>query len=101
MTISPKSTVEGMRGLAATVPTGGKGGDYFTLHSLGSVQRSKADGTALWRRDNASLYADWGVKNSRPWQTEPYPARIVMGYNAVSPFTASLRPGIRDRRPDR
>ncbi|MFB7220298.1 FG-GAP-like repeat-containing protein [Streptomyces sp. NPDC056227] len=93
VTISPKSTVEGVRGLAATVPTGGKGGDYFTLHSLGSVQRSKADGTALWRRDNASLYADWGVKNSRPWQTEPYPARIVMGYNAVSPFTPASDQG--------
>ncbi|MFD0606750.1 FG-GAP repeat domain-containing protein [Streptomyces aureus] len=93
VTISPKSALEGVRGLAATVPAGGKGGDYFTLHSLGSVQRSKADGTALWRRDNASLYADWGVKNSRPWQTEPYPARIVMGYNAVSPFTPASDQG--------
>lgn len=93
VTISTKSTLEGVRGLAATVPAGGKGGDYFTLHSLGSVQRSKADGTALWRRDNASLYADWGVKNSRPWQTEPYPARIVMGYNAVSPFTPASDQG--------
>ncbi|WP_405482458.1 FG-GAP-like repeat-containing protein [Streptomyces sp. NBC_00009] len=93
VTISPKSVLEGVRGLAATVPAGGKGGDYFTLHSLGSVQRSKADGTALWRRDNASLYADWGVKNSRPWQTEPYPARIVMGYNAVSPFTPASDQG--------
>jgi hypothetical protein len=93
VTISPKSALEGVRGLAATVPAGDKGGDYFTLHSLGSVQRSKADGTALWRRDNASLYADWGVKNSRPWQTEPYPARIVMGYNAVSPFTPASDQG--------
>ncbi|MFF1357105.1 FG-GAP-like repeat-containing protein [Streptomyces sp. NPDC058297] len=93
VTISTKSTLEGVRGLAATVPAGGKGGDYFTLHSLGSVQRSKADGTALWRRDNASLYADWGVKNSRPWQTEPYPARVVMGYNAVSPFTPASDQG--------
>ncbi|WP_392669299.1 FG-GAP repeat domain-containing protein [Streptomyces sp. LN785] len=92
VTVSPRSTLEGVRGLAATVPAG-KGGDYFTLHSLGSVQRSKADGTALWRRDNASLYADWGVKNSRPWQTEPYPARIVMGYNAVSPFTPASDQG--------
>ncbi|MFE7353199.1 FG-GAP repeat domain-containing protein [Streptomyces sp. NPDC057543] len=93
VTLSPKSALEGVRGLAATVPAGGKGGDYFTLHSLGSVQRSKADGTALWRRDNASLYADWGVKNSRPWQNEPYPARIVMGYNAVSPFTPASDQG--------
>ncbi|MFF1688983.1 MULTISPECIES: FG-GAP repeat domain-containing protein [unclassified Streptomyces] len=93
VTISTKSTLEGVRGLAATVPAGGRSGDYFTLHSLGSVQRSKADGTALWRRDNASLYADWGVKNSRPWQTEPYPARIVMGYNAVSPFTPASDQG--------
>ncbi|WP_326631549.1 VCBS repeat-containing protein [Streptomyces sp. NBC_01762] len=92
VTISPESTLEGVRGLAATAPAG-KGGDYFTLHSLGSVQRSKADGTPLWRRDNASLYADWGVKNSRPWQAEPYPARIVMGYNAVSPFTPASDQG--------
>ncbi|MGW6156783.1 FG-GAP repeat domain-containing protein [Streptomyces sp. NPDC055144] len=93
VTLSSRSALEGVRGLAATVPAGVKGGDYFTLHSLGSVQRSKADGTALWRRDNASLYADWGVKNSRPWQTEPYPARIVMGYNAVSPFTPASDQG--------
>ncbi|MFD4941191.1 FG-GAP-like repeat-containing protein [Streptomyces sp. NPDC058239] len=92
VTISPKSTLEGVRGLAATLPAG-RGGDYFTLHSLGSVQRSKADGTALWRRDNASLYTDWGVEPSRPWQTEPYPARIVMGYNAVSPFTPASDQG--------
>ncbi|MGW8885570.1 FG-GAP repeat domain-containing protein [Streptomyces sp. NPDC055749] len=92
VTISPKSKLEGVRGLAATAPVG-RDGDYYTLHSLGSVQRSKADGTALWRRDNASLYADWGVKNTRPWQTEPYPARIVMGYNAVSPFTPASDQG--------
>lgn len=71
VTISPKSTVEGVRGLAATVPAGGKGGDYFTLHSLGSVQRSKADGTALWRRDNASLYADWGSRTPGPGRPSP------------------------------
>lgn len=93
VTITPKSKVVGVRGLAATVPAGDKGGDYFTLHSLGNIQRSKADGTALWRRDNASLYADWGVKPTQPWATEPYPARIVMGYNAVSPFTPASDQG--------
>lgn len=73
VTVSPKSTVEGVRGLAATVPAGGKGGDYFTLHSLGSVQRSKADGTPLWRRDNASLYADWGSRTHGPGRPSPTP----------------------------
>lgn len=70
VTVSPKSTLEGVRGLAATLPAG-KGGDYFTLHSLGSVQRSKADGTALWRRDNASLYADWGSRTPGPGRPSP------------------------------
>lgn len=93
VTVTAKSALEGVRGLAATVPAGGRGGDYFTLHSLGSIQRSKADGTALWRRDNASLYKDWGVTPTRPWQTEPYPARVVMGYNAVSPFSPASDQG--------
>ncbi|RVU25178.1 VCBS repeat-containing protein [Streptomyces antnestii] len=93
VTIGPKSTLEGVRGLGATLPAGGRDGDYFTLHSLGSVQRSKADGTALWRRDSASLHADWQDKPTKPWQKEPGPARIMMGYNAVSPFTPASGQG--------
>ena len=71
----------------------GQGRRLLHRHSLGNVQRSKADGTSRVARDNASLYADWQVKPSRPWQTEPYPARVVMGYNAVSPFTPASDQG--------
>ncbi|MCX4646441.1 MULTISPECIES: FG-GAP-like repeat-containing protein [unclassified Streptomyces] len=87
VSVNAKSNLEGVRGIAATSPVGGTSGDYFTLHSLGTVARSAPDGKQLWRRDNASLYADWKVTPTRPWQTERYPARIAMGYNAVSPFS--------------
>ncbi|MFH9734982.1 FG-GAP repeat domain-containing protein [Streptomyces sp. NPDC017260] len=86
VTFTPTSTLEGVRGMGATVSVGSKG-DYFALTGLGSVQRRTADGDAVWERTNSSLYADWQVKPLRPWQTEPYPARILMGYNAVSPFS--------------
>ncbi|WP_328628440.1 PQQ-like beta-propeller repeat protein [Streptomyces sp. NBC_00353] len=88
-TVNKKSSVEGVNGMVATAPVAGTNGDYFALDSLGIVQRYAADGKQVWRRDNASLYTDWKVTNSRPWQAEPYPARIVMGYNAVGPFTIS------------
>ncbi|MFI6611649.1 FG-GAP repeat domain-containing protein [Streptomyces sp. NPDC050507] len=91
--VTQRSAVEGVQGMAATVAVGGAGGDYFTLHSLGTVQRRTAGGKQLWTRDTASLYADWKVTNVRPWQTEPYPARIVMGFNAVSPFTPASDQG--------
>ncbi|MEU9317306.1 VCBS repeat-containing protein [Streptomyces sp. NPDC048295] len=84
VTFTARSTLEGVRGIGATVPA--SGGKYFTVHSLGNVQLHKADGSTVWARTNTSLYADWQVKNIRPWQTEAYPARILMGYNAVSPF---------------
>lgn len=87
--VTAKSSVEGDYGMVATAPVAGADGDYFALDALGPVQRRTADGKEVWRRDNASLYTDWQVTNSRPWQTEPYPARIVMGYNAVGPFTVS------------
>ncbi|MER7176667.1 VCBS repeat-containing protein [Streptomyces mesophilus] len=79
-----KSTLEGVRGIGATVPAAG--GRYFTVHSLGNIQLHRADGSTAWARTNSSLYADWQVKPLRPWQQEPYPARTLMGYNAVSPF---------------
>ncbi|MFI8372121.1 FG-GAP repeat domain-containing protein [Streptomyces sp. NPDC085466] len=85
VTFTAKSTSEGVRGVGATVPAAG--GGYFTVHSLGTIQLHKADGSTAWARTNASLYADWKVKNIRPWQVEPYPARVLMGYNAVSPFS--------------
>ncbi|MEW1568023.1 FG-GAP-like repeat-containing protein [Streptomyces sp. NPDC093509] len=92
VTFTGTSALEGVRGMGATVPVGAKG-DYFTLNSLGNVQRHTADGSPVWERTNASLYADWQVKPSRPWQTEPYPARILMGYNAVSPFSSTSDSG--------
>ncbi|MEV0850241.1 FG-GAP-like repeat-containing protein [Streptomyces sp. NPDC049954] len=92
VTFTAKSTLEGVRGMGATVPVGKKG-DYFTLHSLGNVQRHAADGSAVWERTNTSLYTDWGVKPQRVWQGEPYPVRILMGYNAVSPFSPNSDSG--------
>ncbi|MGW1179953.1 FG-GAP-like repeat-containing protein [Streptomyces drozdowiczii] len=87
VTLTPTSSVEGVKGFGATLPADSKTGDYFTLHSLGHVARSAADGTEQWSRAATSLYADWGVKPIRPWVTELYPPRVLMGYNAVSPFT--------------
>lgn len=92
VTFTNTSALEGVRGMGATVPVGAKG-DYLTLNSLGNVQRHAADGSSVWERTNASLYADWQVKPVRPWQTEPYPARILMGYNAVSPFSPTSDSG--------
>ncbi|MEV0092681.1 FG-GAP-like repeat-containing protein [Streptomyces sp. NPDC050738] len=88
-TVNQKSSVEGDYGMVATAPVAGTSGDYFALDALGPVQRRTADGKEVWRRDNASLYTDWKVTNTRPWQAEPYPARTVMGYNAVGPFNVS------------
>ncbi|MFI7382811.1 FG-GAP repeat domain-containing protein [Streptomyces sp. NPDC049813] len=85
VTFTGTSTLEGARGVAATVPAGSDG-SYFTVHSLGNVQLHKADGSTAWARTNASYYADWQVKPVQPWRTEPYPARVLMGYNAVAPF---------------
>ncbi|MGW1003110.1 FG-GAP repeat domain-containing protein [Streptomyces sp. NPDC002520] len=89
LSVNPKSTLEGVRGLVDTTALAGAGSDYLAIGSLGNVQRLTKDGKAVWSRDNASFYKDWKVTNIRPWETEPYPARIIMGYNAVSPFTAT------------
>ncbi|MFF5925426.1 FG-GAP repeat domain-containing protein [Streptomyces hydrogenans] len=87
------TTLETSRGMAATTALSGTGGGYAVLHSLGSVARHSADGQEIWRRDNASLYTEWQVKPVRPWLVEPGPARITMGYNAVSPFTDASEHG--------
>lgn len=84
VTFTDTSTLEGVRGMGASVDAGG--GKYFTVHSLGTVQLHKADGTTVWQRGSAELYEDWQAKPVRPWQTEPNPVRILMGYNAISPF---------------
>ena len=91
--VTRKSSVEGNFGMVSTAPVAGTKGDYFALDALGVVQRHTADGKQVWRRDNASLYTDWQVTPLRPWQTEPVPARIVMGYNAVGPFVISSDDG--------
>ncbi|OMI85850.1 hypothetical protein BSZ07_30795 [Streptomyces sp. M1013] len=83
--ITRTSDLEGVRGVGATVPAGG--GRYFTVHSLGNIQLHEADGTTVWARTNTSYYEDWQVEPVRPWQTEPYPAHILTGYNAVSPLS--------------
>ncbi|MCQ4209000.1 FG-GAP repeat domain-containing protein [Streptomyces longispororuber] len=91
VTFNAKSTLEGVRGLADTVPVAK--GQYYTVNSLGSVQLHNADGSTAWARTNASLYTDWQVKPLQAWRVEPYPARIVMGYNAVSPFSPASDQG--------
>ncbi|WP_344291444.1 FG-GAP-like repeat-containing protein [Agromyces lapidis] len=91
--LTARAAFEGDYGMVQTVPIGGAGDDYLAIDSLGIVQRLTAEGTEVWRRDNTSWYADWGVKPARPWQIEPYPARIVVGYNAVSPFTPASEDG--------
>lgn len=92
VTFTNTSALEGVRGIGATIPAGSDG-SYFTVHSLGNVQLHKADGTTAWARSNASLYTDWQAKPLRVWQVEPYPAHIMMGYNAVSPSTPTSDQG--------
>ncbi|WP_327670836.1 MULTISPECIES: VCBS repeat-containing protein [unclassified Streptomyces] len=92
VTFTGKSTMEGVLGMGATVPTGKKG-DYFTVHSRGNVQLHSADGESKWERTNTSYYEDWQVKPLRVYQPEPFPIRIMMGYNAVTPFTPSSDSG--------
>ncbi|MFE6892947.1 FG-GAP repeat domain-containing protein [Streptomyces sp. NPDC057694] len=92
VSLTAKSTLEGVRGMGATVPVG-KNGDYFSVNSMGYVQRHAADGSQTWARDSSSFFTDWQVKPLQVWRVEPYPAQILMGYNAVSPFTANSDSG--------
>lgn len=85
VTLTNTSTLEDVRGLGATVDAGG--GKYFTVHSLGNVQLHKADGTTVWQRTSAQMFTDWQAKPVRPWQVEPNPVRVLMGYNAVNPYS--------------
>ncbi|WNI27639.1 S8 family serine peptidase [Streptomyces sp. ITFR-6] len=80
-----KSALDGVTGLGATVQAGSQG--YFTVHSLATVQLHKADGSTAWTRNSDSLYADWGITHLRPWEKGFYPARVLMSYDAVSPFS--------------
>ncbi|MCX5442866.1 MULTISPECIES: hypothetical protein [unclassified Streptomyces] len=93
--LTKKSGVEGAQGMAATFPVGGsKNGDYFSVNGLSPIQRIGADGKQLWSRDSASLDTDWKITPSRAYQTVPYPATVVMGFNAVSPFTMASDDGV-------
>ncbi|WP_405939277.1 VCBS repeat-containing protein [Streptomyces sp. NBC_00726] len=92
VTMTAKSTLEGVRGLGATVPVGKKG-DYFSVNAMGNVQRHAADGSETWARTSSSLFTDWQVKPLQVWRVEPYPPQILMGYNAVSPFSPNSDSG--------
>ncbi|MFD3561720.1 FG-GAP-like repeat-containing protein [Streptomyces sp. NPDC058686] len=92
VTMTAKSTLEGVRGMGATVPVGKKG-DYYSVNSMGYVQLHAADGSQKWARTSSSFYPDWQVKPLQPWRVEPYPAQILMGYNAVSPFAPNSDSG--------
>ncbi|WP_166849189.1 FG-GAP-like repeat-containing protein [Isoptericola sp. BMS4] len=85
VTFTEESVLEGVQGMGVTAAAGDDG-DYFTLHSLGNVQRHAADGATSWTRTVDSLYDEWGVRSWRPWETELYRPHLVLGYNAVSPF---------------
>jgi hypothetical protein len=91
VTFTATSSLEGVRGLGVTLPA--KGQQYFTLHSLGNVQLHRPDGSTVWQRTNASMYADWGVKPARAWERTLYPPNVLMGYNAVSPFSPASDAG--------
>ncbi|MFF4893409.1 hypothetical protein [Micromonospora chersina] len=84
--LTEASALETYRGQAETAPLGGGKGDFLAVHSRGLVTRFTADGRTVWKRDNESFYADWQVKPLRPWQQEPYPALINIGYQANSPY---------------
>ncbi|MFK0102714.1 FG-GAP repeat domain-containing protein [Streptomyces sp. NPDC091040] len=92
VTMTAKSTLEGVRGLGATVPVGKKG-DYYSVNSMGNVQLHAADGSETWARTSSSFYTDWQVKPLQVWRVEPYPPQILMGYNAVSPFSPNSESG--------
>ncbi|MFC9941764.1 FG-GAP repeat domain-containing protein [Streptomyces pratensis] len=90
--MTAKSTLEGVRGMGATVPAGATG-DYFSVNSMGNVQLHAADGSETWARTSSSFYTDWQVKPLQVWRVEPYPPQILMGYNAVSPFSPNSQSG--------
>ncbi|MGW2473853.1 FG-GAP repeat domain-containing protein [Streptomyces sp. NPDC001665] len=92
VTMTAKSTLEGVRGLGATVPVG-KNGDYYSVNAMGNVQLHAADGSETWARTSSSFYTDWQVKPLQVWRVEPYPPQILMGYNAVSPFSPNSESG--------
>ncbi|MFJ8888646.1 FG-GAP repeat domain-containing protein [Streptomyces sp. NPDC102402] len=91
--LTKKSGIEGAQGMAATFPVGGSKGDYFSVNSLSPIQRVGADGKQLWSRDSTSLDTDWQITPTRG-ASEPYPAAVVMGFNAISPFSMTSDDGV-------
>ncbi|MFJ8309256.1 MULTISPECIES: FG-GAP-like repeat-containing protein [unclassified Streptomyces] len=91
--LTSKNVTETVRGVADTTQLPGTRGDYLTVHSLGDIARIDRTGTTVWERHNYSLYQDWQVKNVQPWQPDPYPARIPMGFNAIGPFADNSESG--------
>ncbi|MGY4905770.1 FG-GAP-like repeat-containing protein [Streptomyces sp. 900116325] len=93
-TITAKGFSESATGMAATTPVAGTDGDYFTLNALGRVSRRSADGKDVWARTNNSYYQEWNLPPlSARFSKEPYPARTVMGLNAVTAFGAASDDG--------
>ncbi|MFI8003754.1 FG-GAP repeat domain-containing protein [Streptomyces sp. NPDC086010] len=92
--LTKKSGVEGAQGMVQTFPVGGSKGDYFTVNSLTPIQRVGADGKRLWSRDSTSLDSDWKVTPTPRAVKEPYPAAVVMGFNAVDPFSPTSDNGV-------
>ncbi|MHB9752985.1 FG-GAP-like repeat-containing protein [Streptomyces sp. BYX5S] len=92
--LTKKSAVEGAQGTAATFQVGGSKGDYFSVNSLSPIQRVGADGKPLWSRDATSLDRDWQITPLPRGSKDPYPPAVVMGYNAISPFTVATADGV-------
>ncbi|WP_372352135.1 FG-GAP repeat domain-containing protein [Streptomyces sp. KL116D] len=91
--LTKKSVIEGAQGTGATFPVGGSKGDYFSVNGLSPIQRIGADGKQLWSRDATSLDTDWQITPTRG-PKEPYPPAVIMGFNAVTPFSMSSDDGI-------
>ncbi|MFJ6512891.1 hypothetical protein ACIQMO_27860 [Streptomyces sp. NPDC091406] len=91
--LTKKSGVEGAQGMAATFPVGGTSGDYFSVNALSPIQRIGANGKQRWSRDSTTLDRDWQITPTRGGP-EPYPAAVVMGFNAVSPFGTGTDDGV-------
>ncbi|MEB8344002.1 hypothetical protein [Streptomyces endophyticus] len=92
--LTKKSGIEGAQGMAATFPVSGSKGDYFSVNALSPIQRVGADGKQLWSRDSTSLDRDWQVTPTPRGSKEPYPAAVVMGFNAVGPFSMTSDDGV-------
>ncbi|MFF1393835.1 FG-GAP repeat domain-containing protein [Streptomyces sp. NPDC058287] len=87
-TVTAKGYSEGTTGMVATAPVKGTDGGYFTLSASSNIARRTADGKEVWSRDNNSYYKEWNLPPlSARFSKEPYPARMVMGFNAVQAFT--------------